>query len=267
LIISPRGSFEPWALNQSALKKRLAWFAFQKRILQSAALLCVTSEQEGQSLRALGLRAPLAVIPNGIEMPHGQGPSFDKTPRTILFLSRVHPKKGLLNLVEAWRRIRPAGWNVVVAGPDERGHRAEVERAVASAGLEREIKFLGPVFGEAKHELYRTASLFVLPTHSENFGVVVVEALSHGVPVITTKAAPWGELETHRCGWWVDVGVAPLEQALKLATSASPDELREMGFRGKALARKYDWEAIAAKMVETYEWVLGTRSAPDFVHA
>src|SRR5438105_4586461 len=107
LIISPRGSFEPEALNQSALKKRLAWFAFQKRILRRAALLCVTSEQEGQSLYALGLRVPLAVIPNGIDMPHGQGPSFDKTPRTILFLSRVHPTKGLLNLVEAWRRIRP----------------------------------------------------------------------------------------------------------------------------------------------------------------
>jgi len=268
LVVSPRGTLEPWALSQSMFRKRLAWIAFEKRILRSAALLCVTSEQEGRNLHSLGLRVPLAVIPNGIDMPRGQGPSFLEAPRTILFLSRIHPKKGLLNLVEAWRRLRPAGWTVVIAGPDEQGHRAEVERAVATAGLQEEIRFIGPVFGEAKHGLFRTASLLVLPTRREQSGVVVLEALSHGLPVITTKAAPWAELETHRCGWWVDVGAAPLEQALRLATSTSPNELREMGSRGKALAGgKYDWDGIAAKMLETYEWVLGRRGAPSFVYA
>jgi glycosyltransferase involved in cell wall biosynthesis len=269
LIVSPRGTCEPWALGQSPVKKRLALALYQRRILRDAALLCVTSEQEGENLRSLGLQRPLAVIPNGIDVPA----SVDRSarvdaPRTMLFLSRIHPKKGLPTLVEAWRRARPPGWRMIVAGPDEGGHRAEVERLVAAACLEASFEFVGPVYGDAKTELYRRASVFVLPTHSENFGLVVLEALAHGVPVITTRAAPWSDLERYRCGWWIDEGVPALEEALAQAGSAGADHLRAMGQRGREMAeRKYRWDQIGERTLEAYRWALGHRAAPDFVHA
>jgi glycosyltransferase involved in cell wall biosynthesis len=269
LVVSPRGTCEPWALGQSRVKKRMALALYQRRILRDAALLCVTSEQEGENLRALGLQRPVAVIPNGIDLPPESAPATPaNAPRTMLFLSRIHPKKGLPTLVEAWRRARPAGWRMIIAGPDEGGHRAEVERLVAGADVQASFEFVGPVYGNAKAELYRRASVFVLPTHSENFGVVVLEALAHGVPVVTTRAAPWSDLEHYRCGWWIDEGVPALEQALAQVAKASADDLRAMGERGREMTlRKYGWDQIGERMLEAYRWALGHRAAPDFVHA
>ena len=105
--------------------------------------------------------------------------------------------------------------------------------------------------------LYREADLLVLPTFSENFGVVVAEALAAGVPVITTRGAPWADLETHGCGWWIETGVAPLVLALREALALSDDERRAMGERGLAYVRRYDWDVIAAETLALYRWVLG----------
>ena len=131
-----------------------------------------------------------------------------------MFLSRIHPVKGLMNLVAAWERVRPERWRMVVAGPDEGNYLAEVETAVQRAGLERNFDFVGPVAGAAKEKLYREADLFILPTFSENFGMVVTEALSYGVPVITTKGAPWKGLVDHRCGWWLSLWLKPFGRLL-----------------------------------------------------
>ncbi len=269
LIVHPRGMLEPWARGQKALKKRLALRLFQQADLDAARALVATSEMEYGNLRRFGLRQPVAVIPNGVDhavvatvAPMRQ---VVERERIALFLSRVHPKKGVLELVRAWGLVAPVGWRLRIAGPDEDGHWGEVSRVVARLGLSSVIDYLGPVADEAKAAQYRAADLFVLPTFSENFGVVVAEALGHGVPVITTQGSPWADLETYRCGWWIPTGVAPLVAGLRAAMALTDDERWAMGERGRDYVRRFNWDASAAQTLALYRWVLGRGERPDWV--
>jgi glycosyltransferase involved in cell wall biosynthesis len=183
----------------------------------------------------------------------------------VLFLSRIHPKKGLLNLIRAWAALRPSSWQLCIAGPDEAGHLAEVKKLAHALHLDT-IHFLGESWGQDKTNLLLSSDLFVLPSYSENFGLVIAEALACGLPVITTRATPWQELHHRRCGWWIDLGVAPLVQALKAALSTPPEVLRAMGCRGRALVQSsYSWEPIGRRMVEVYQWMLNRRTQPEDV--
>lgn len=279
LIVSPRGMLTPWALKYRGLKKRIAWRLYQRADLQSARVLHATSQQEAQEFRALGLHQPIAVIPNGVEKPQPETLEAEilkseRAParRTVLFLSRIHPKKGLLNLVEAWPGARKAvgacngQWKVVIAGNDENGYQAELQSAIRLRGVETDFEFVGPVEGQAKWDLYRRADLFVLPSHSENFGLVVAEALACGVPVITTHGTPWEELQTRRCGWWVEVGAEPLAAALQEAMVLSDEERRQMGERARQLVEsKYTWPRVAEQMKSVYEWMLSDGERPNCV--
>lgn len=268
LIIQPRGMLEPWALSHKAWKKQLAMGLYQRRDLQTARLFVATAESEYQSIRQTGVSQPVAVIPNGVDLPAASvvRPVRDPaSPRTVLFLSRMHPKKGLLNLLQAWDRLAPMGWRLKLAGPDEGGHLAEVMALARQLGINESIELAGEVDGAAKAALYAEADLFVLPTFSENFGVVVAEALAHGLPVITTRGAPWEGLQAHRCGWWVDVGVEPLVHALRDAIALSDDERRAMGTRGRDYVQRYNWDDIAQQMMAVYCWVLGQGPQPQCV--
>jgi len=269
--LQPHGMLEPWAMNCRAWKKRLAMALYQWQDLQEARVLVATAGAEYENLRALGLRQPIAIIPNGV---HLQQYSIQPRIREIvppqkrkaLFLSRVQGKKGLLNLIDAWSRVRPAGWRLQIAGPDEGGHLAEVMARVRQAGVADSVEYVGVVDGDAKRQLYVSADLFVLPTFSENFGVVVAEALAHGLPVITTRGAPWQDLTTYRCGWWIDIGVDPLVAALRSAIALSDDERQAMGARGREYVRRYDWADIAVQTVDVYRWVLGLADKPNCVY-
>jgi glycosyltransferase involved in cell wall biosynthesis len=155
---------------------------------------------------------------------------------------------------------------MVVCGPDECGHTEQVKRAVAEAGLSGEFEFKSLVNGVEKEALYASADLFVLPTFSENFGIAVAEALAAGVPVITTTGAPWEELRTRQCGWWIDIGVEPLAVAMREATLLSDQERYEMGQRGRRLVEeKYAWPQIGRDMLAVYQWVLGQGPQPECV--
>ncbi len=267
LVVSPRGMLEPWALSYRAWKKKIAWALYEKRDLDSASVFCATSAQEAISIRKCGFRQPVAVVPNGVFLPEPKlRPSTCPRLRTALFLSRIHPKKGLLMLVEAWKEVRPTGWRVVVAGPDEGGYRKTVEEAVATAGLGDVFAFVGPVKDNAKGLLYREADVFILPTMSENFGVVVAEALAHGVPVITTTGAPWRGLLDHSCGWWVRPEAAQLASVIREATGLSSGEREAMGARGRTwMEQEFSWPSVAKRMLSVYEWILNGGHAPDCV--
>ena len=272
VVVQPHGMLEPWALNHKALKKKIAMALFQRRDLESATLFIATAAMEYESIRALGLRQPVAVIPNGVLFGPAVGPidaavaPLPTSPdRTALFLSRVHPKKGILNLLNAWAAVAPNGWRLQIAGPDEGGHLAEVMALARKLGIGQAVEYLGELAGEAKARAYLDADLFVLPTFSENFGVVVAEALAHGLPVVTTRGAPWADLQTYSCGWWVDIGVDPLVQALREAMALSDDERCAMGARGREYVRRYDWDDIAKQTVDVYRWVLGQGPQPECV--
>ena len=267
--MSPHGMLERWSLGQSRMKKRIASLLYQGPCLRAATCICATSGMEAESIRLAGYKNSLALIPNGINPPTKPLPRVlrrDGQPRRALFLSRIHPKKGLLNLVNAWHTVKPEGWELLIAGPDEGGHLAEVQGAVRTRGLQKQILFSGEVLGDAKIKLYCSSDLFVLPSFSENFGLVIGEALSCEIPVITTHATPWQELEERQCGWWIEVGLDPLIHALKAALGVSPDVLRAMGVRGRALVEeKYAWKPIGQKMIQVYQWMLGRAAKPDCI--
>lgn len=267
-VVSPRGMLEPWALNYKSLKKNFVWKLWARSDLRSATAFCATSVKEAENIRALGFKQPIAVIPNGVHLPPFPKVSTPKKNgnRKALFLSRIHPVKGVCELVDAWAKVRPPGWELLIAGPDEGGHGDVVRRRIINHGLGSSIRMIGSVEDDEKWLLYRESELFVLPTFSENFGVVVAEALSMETPVITTKGAPWEALVQHGCGWWVDFGVEPLAQALSDATVLSDDVLFAMGKRGRILVeREFAWEEIAAKMMQFYLWLLDMAEKPDFV--
>jgi glycosyltransferase involved in cell wall biosynthesis len=185
--------------------------------------------------------------------------------RRLLFLSRIHPVKGLVPLIEAWDQIRPAGWEVIVAGPDEEGHRSELERLLIRKRLQASFRFVGAADDAHKAQLFASADLFVLPSFSENFGLVVAEALSYGVPVLTTRGAPWEVLNRIGAGWWVDSGVAGVAQGLRIALATTAAERRRMGLAGQAYIREQlGWQDAARKTIQAYRWCLGLDSGiPD----
>ena len=266
LIVSTRGMLEPWARRHRRTKKRIAWAAFQRSDLARAAVLHATADSEAAGLREVDLRNPIAVIPNGVQIPaEPAAPDLERTLRRALFLSRVHPKKGLVPFLDVWAVVRPPGWELVIAGPNEEGHRQELESQAARLGL-HEVRFVGSVPDADKWGLYGSADLFVLPTFSENFGVVVAEALAAGVPVLTTTGAPWEGLVQHACGWWVEPTPDALADALRAATGLSDAERRAMGNRGRAYAAEaFGWDAIADQMASVYRWVLGNAPQPPCV--
>jgi glycosyltransferase involved in cell wall biosynthesis len=160
-------------------------------------------------------------------------------------------------LIEAWARARPDGWILRIAGPDEAGHQKQVEKAMTAAGLGQVVSFTGPLAYEMKKSAFFDAELFVLPTHSESFGIVVAEALAHGLPVLTTTGAPWSILPQRGCGWWVDATVDGIAEGLCQATILDPETLWSMGAKGRALVSgQFGWKRIADLMLSTYDAVL-----------
>jgi glycosyltransferase involved in cell wall biosynthesis len=267
-VLSPRGMLGPEALAFSRRRKMAFWTLFQGQAAREAALIHVTSESEYDEVRAFGLTNPVAVIANGIDPPtqRAAARATGRT-RTLLTLGRIHPKKGLTHLIEAWAAVAPAfpDWRLRIVGPDENGHAGELQAMALARAAER-ISIEPPAFGSAKIEAFREADLFVLPTLNENFALTVAEALAAELPAIVTKGAPWSGLESHGCGWWIDVGSAPLEQALRTAMANTPAALAAMGRAGRAwMEADFSWSGVASRMLSAYAWAAGRGERPAFV--
>ncbi|MEZ9872026.1 glycosyltransferase [Vibrio sp. 10N.261.51.C6] len=290
VIVTPRGMLEPEALNISAWKKKLAWLLWQRRDLEIASCIHVTSEMEANNCRALGLTNPIAVVPNGIDVSEYPlkdvseveasqtiGSSGVKVKRQVLFLSRIHPKKGLKFLLEAWAQLAVyhSEWQLIIAGNDENNHENNLQNYASTLGLNwskefdqsSSLCFVGPLFNDEKLKAYQRAEIFVLPTLSENFGMVIAEALSCGTPVITTKGTPWEILEESNSGWWINVGSSALTQVLHDALSKESSELYQMGLNGRrVVTEQFSIESVAKKMEAVYQWCVHGGTAPDTVN-
>lgn len=268
-IVQTHGMLAPWALNHKAWKKRIAFWLYQQRDISSANVIVATSELEYENIRQIGFRGPIALIPNGVVLIDpsifNRQAATKRDKRTVLFLSRIHPVKGLINLVKAWNYLSPVQWRLCIAGPNEAGHLDEVMALVRQMGICDSVEYIGVVDGKEKTALYLSADVFVLPSFTENFGIVVAESLAHGLPVITTRGTPWADLETYGCGWWVDVGVEPLIRALRQAIALTDHERAEMGERGREYVQHYDWCKSAQKLSDVYRWVLRQGLMPDCV--
>lgn len=253
VIVSPHGMLEPWILDHNPFKKKIALFLYQKKAIQRSLCLHATAQMEAENIKALGFKNPIYIIPNGIYLSDIKKNKEYYGTRKMVFLSRIHRKKGIEILLEAWKNCDTKGWTLEIAGNGDKNY---IESLNQSAQNLKNVHFVGAIYGQDKWNFLRSADVMVLPTHSENFGIVVAEALAVGVPVITTKGTPWEDLEIQQCGWWIDLSVTNLENTLVKAFNTSTEVLEAMGKNGrKLIEEKYDINTIGTKMVELYNTI------------
>jgi poly(glycerol-phosphate) alpha-glucosyltransferase len=275
VVISPRGMLDPWALRNSGWKKRIARLAFEDRNLKGAACLHALNAAEAAAIRALGLANPIAVIPNGVDLPdvhrRPARPGFYARDRhTLLFLGRMHPKKGLKELIEAWARLKGEApklaqdWQLVVAGWDDGGHRAGLEQLVARLGLAADVAFPGPLHGEAKAGALAHADAFILPSYSEGLPVAVLDAWAYAVPVFMTAACNLPEGFHRNAAVAIETEPAAMQRVL--ASHLGEAALSRRGVLGRQLvAESFTWERIARMQDDVYRWLAAGAERPAHV--
>jgi glycosyltransferase involved in cell wall biosynthesis len=268
-IVSPRGTLSEWAMQSGSWIKKVFWPLIQKPALTSVTCFHATAESEYEDIRRMGFKQPVAIIPNGIDIPDFP-PKKIQNSRTLLFLGRIHPVKGLDMLLPAWKTIqnRFPDWRLQIVGPDNGGYLVKMQQLAEKLELKR-VEFSGALHGLEKWQAYRNADLFILPTYSENFGMSVAEALAAGTPAIVTKGAPWAGLEKQHAGWWIETHIDAIVNCLDHALSQPPSSLQTMGENGKKwMQAEYSWAGIAQKMTTTYQWLLagaGNETKPNWV--
>ena len=275
-LVSTHGMLDPWALHNSRWKKIMAAFVFERRHLENAACLHAVNEAEAAAIRAFGLKNPICVIPNGIEVHAKNG--VDRTPpgaadmvggrKVLLYLGRLHPKKGLSVLLRGWKEAskRKRGWILVIAGWDQGGHRGELEQLARELKIIDSVQFAGPLFGEARETAYQNADAFVLPSLSEGQPLVVLEAWSHACPVLMTPECNLPEGFEKGAAIRMKKTFEGAAEGLRELFALGEPALREMGCRGRDLViANFSWSQIASQMFAVYNWLLGRSAAPDCV--
>lgn len=267
LVVSPHGMLEPWAFTHRRYKKAIPWLLWERRVLLNATLLQAMSDQEADAFALRGIRTPIAIHGIGLDLANVMPRDISGSgPRTCLFLSRIHPKKGLPMLLRAWASLKPSDWRLVIAGPDEGGHSTTLKDLSRRLGLSSSVEFVGPMYGTEKWLAFSQADLFVLPSHSENFGIVVAEAMAAGMPAISTTGTPWRVLQDEGVGWWVAPDEHAIRNALVEALQRPPEALRAMGQKAALIAReRFSWPMIASTMRCAYEWALMGGAPPSCI--
>lgn len=257
VVLTPHGMLEPWIMMRHYYTRKLpALCLYQKTVIIKSNYLHATANSEKENLLKLGYNRKIEVIANGIDVDKVVMKTSWERKKEILFLSRIHVKKGIAFLIEAVAVLKKElrGYKINIAGEGEESYIYELKQMACKLGVSNYIHFIGGVYGNRKWKLFRNADLFVLPTHSENFGIVVAEALACGTPVMTTKGTPWSELETENCGWWTEIGAEPTIDALRAFLQLSTDELEKMGRNGRQLVEsKYSSKKVAEDMVNLYK--------------
>jgi poly(glycerol-phosphate) alpha-glucosyltransferase len=284
-LISPHGMLDPWAVKNSAWKKRLALMFYEREHLENAACIRALCEAEAGAIRQLDLKNPIAIIPNGIDPPdlsearsaegmaHGAC-HFAAGRKVLLYLGRIHPKKGLVNLLRAWavvqkaesRKQKAEEWVLAIAGWDQGGHEKELRMLSAECGIQDSVVFLGPKFGDDKAACFRDCDAFILPSFSEGLPMVILEAWAHGKPVVMTPECNLPEGFAANAAFRIEPGVESIARGLRELFRTPQSTLRDAGDNGCRLAvTKFAWPKVAADMKSVYEWVLGGGAKPDCV--
>ena len=285
-IVTTNGMLDAWALRNSEWKKKIAALLYERRTLQAAACLQANTRSEFESIRAFGLCNPIAIIPNGVDLPdpeRGDASSdclysdsawtaisnVDSTPfRTLLFLGRIHPKKGLAELVEGWglSEARLNGWKLKISGWDDGTHEADLRELISRLGLDDSVTWTGPLFGRAKADGLQRASAFILPSFSEGLPIAPLEAWAYGKPVLITPQCNIPEGFSTGAAIQIEPNSDSIASGLDRLARLTSAELNEMGRRGRQLVKeKFAWPQIAAEMKAVYDWVLGNGAKPQCV--
>lgn len=266
IVQSTHGSYSPWAMKHKRLKKFLPWHLWQRNDLARAAALHTTAHLETEQLRALGFKNPIIEAPLGTDLPQRMA-DFSDPDKTLLFVGRIYPVKGLDLLIRAWAEIKDVAranrWCIKLVGPDQSGYVQTLKDLCADVGLSvgEDVVFTGPLFDDAKDKAYLDARALILPSYTENFGDVVVDAMGHGLPVLTSENTPWNFLSEKGCGWHFPTKIEDVVSSLKVLSAASDEQLKAMGRKGRRLVEEaYAWEPIAKKMVDAYACLSGRAS-------
>jgi glycosyltransferase involved in cell wall biosynthesis len=265
LVYHVHGMFEPYILQRSKWKKQLVHWLFENNNFRHVRLWRALTSKEADQIRACGLRQPIVIAPNGLNVADFPKPplpvtlidtplvrSLRKNGPRALFLGRIHPKKGLELLLRAWAKIPHAtrDWELVIAGPDEQGHLAEIRALTRSLALQNHVVFTGPVTGAAKNALLHSADLFVLPSFSEGFPMSLLEAMACEVPVVATHGCNFPEISRLQAGWECAPDVDALTITLQVALKSSASERRQRGLNGRRLVETgYTWPAIVKTLL------------------
>lgn len=282
-LVTPNGMLEPWALANSRWKKRIAASIYEKGMLAGATCLQANTQKELEDFRAYGLRNPVAIIPNGVDLPADIPVVADRQGRrTLLFLGRLHPKKGLPEALRAWRQAGRAieDWQLLIAGWDQGGHELELKGICDDLGIrhqsvpadqwiagqgkqDAEVVFAGPAFGDDKAGLFALADAFILPSLSEGLPMAVLEAWSYGLPVMMTPECNLPNGFDMGAAILIETHADSISRALSCLREDSGD-LKAMGQKGRQLVREcYTWSEVARQLHAVYQWMTGESSAPD----
>ncbi len=268
VVVSPRGMLDEWAVRNSSWKKRAVEKLFAREALERASCINALCRSEADAIRAYGLKNPIALIPNGIDLPDlSVGKARDGEEKRLLFIGRIHPKKGLRELLQAWAEFKSDGqWKLLIAGWDDGGHEAGLKALASDLALGDRVEFIGSAYGEQKDRLLRSVDAFILPSFSEGLPMSVLEAWSYALPVVMTDFCNLPE--GFSAGAALRVQPEPASIADGLARLANLDEetLSAMGREGRRLAEeKFSWASIAERMARVYEWCLNGGEAPECV--
>lgn len=260
-VISPRGMLAPWALRHHPLRKRLARLLVHPGALSEVDGWHATGPGEAGEIKAAGFMQPVCVAPNGVDIPdeadlagarrwwHTTEPALASGKPVALFHSRFHKKKRVLELIDLWASLPDTGWLLALVGIPEDYSVDSLKERVFAAGLADRVVVAD---GTGTPHPYAAADLFLLPTHSENFGLVVAEALAAGVPALVTDAAPWSAIGPEGAGWCV-----PWEHyrdSLAAALAMPRDQRTAMGVRGRTwVGAAFPWSRTAQLLEEFYK--------------
>ncbi|WP_419515236.1 glycosyltransferase [Leyella stercorea] len=268
VVLTPHGMLEPWIIKRHYWTRKVpALLLYQKAAVRKADCIQSTAESERDNLLKLGYNSNIKVVKLGIDADGIEMKRSWKKTRQILFLSRVHVKKGINFLIEAAAALRSElqGYKILVAGEGDADYVAEMKRMIEDNGLQDIVQLIGGVYGEEKWRLFQSSDFFVLPTHSENFGLAIAESLASGTPVITTVGTPvittvgtpWHDLNDTNSGAWIEIGTQPLVEMLRRFLALSDGELEAMGRNGRRLIEeKYSALVMAKEMMEVYETLI-----------
>jgi poly(glycerol-phosphate) alpha-glucosyltransferase len=275
-VLSAHGMLDAWAIENNAWRKRLAFWLYEGNNLRGATCLHALSLSEANAYRSLGLTNPIAIIPNGISLPNIRAVEAPKWAHSdqrnvVLFLGRIHPKKGLLHLIDCWRILTQTNqmvadtWALVIAGWGDRNHEADLRKRIRERGLQRQIHVLGPLFGAEKERVLSHARAFILPSFSEGHPMAVLEAWSFARPVLMTKYCNLDE--GFKVGAAFEIGLEPPAMAETISSVLADERaLRAAGQRGRELVERcFTWATVAEQLTAVYTWLVRGGSCPAVV--
>jgi glycosyltransferase involved in cell wall biosynthesis len=260
LVVSPRGMMTPWAWRHHRMRKIFAEYFIHPGAFKAVSGWHATSPEEAEEIRQLGFSQPICVAPNGVDEPEenrltaakqhweAKSPALSSA-RVAVFYSRFHQKKRVIELIDLWAATAPADWLLLLVGVPEQFSIAQLQNYVTRTPRRSRIEVYD---GAGQPAPYAAASLFLLPSHSENFGLVIADAMAHGLPVLVTNSTPWSGVNERDVGWcvpWEHYG-----ETLRQALAETPDRLRERGRHAREwVLRDYSWEKSAGLLGEFYE--------------